>query len=81
MAASKSSEFILALIMFAATLVDRNLLSSKNAQALFIFPVLILIGTVISQEIHMPSTSTQELIIGIPYSNPVVLYNALKNRL
>ena len=75
------SEFILALIMFAATLVDRKMLSSKNAQVLFIFPVLILIGTVISQEIHMPSTSTQELIIGFPYSNPVVLFNSLKDRL
>jgi len=71
------SQFIIAALMFAATLLDRKIISIKQAQGLFIFPVLILIGTVTAQEMYMPLTSTQELFIGLSYSNPVIIYKTI----
>ena len=71
------SEFIIALIMFAATLVDRNMLSIPQTRTLFVLPILILVGTIVAQEVYMPSTATQELIIGVSLSNPVTLFKML----
>ena len=72
------SEFVIASIMFAATLIERNLLSIQKAQILFVVPSFMLLSTVISQEIYMGSTATQELIIGVPLSNPIFLYKLLQ---
>ena len=72
------SEFIVALIMFAATLIERKLLTITQTRILFFLPIVILFATITAQEIYMPYTATQDLIIGCSFSNPITIFNILK---
>jgi hypothetical protein len=57
------------------TLEQRRYISESFLKILLlILPPFLLVSTVIFQEVYIPETSTQEIIIGVPFTNPVNLF-------
>lgn len=71
------TQLAVSVIMFCVTLEQRRYISERFLKTLLlILPPVLLISTVIFQELYIPKTSTQEIIIGFPFTNPVNLYSS-----
>lgn len=76
------SQLVVMIIMFGATLLQRNMIRQQDMkQWIVILPVLIFFSTIVSQEIYIPYTSTQDIIVGIEYTNPIYLFHKIKEML
>jgi hypothetical protein len=69
------TQLAVSIIMFGVTLEQRRYISESFLKILLlILPPFLLVSTVIFQEVYIPETSTQEIIIGVPFTNPVNLF-------
>ena len=68
------TQLAVSVIMFGVTLEQRRYISESGLKLLLlILPPFLLVSTVVFQELYIPETSTQEIIIGFPFTNPVNL--------
>ena len=76
------SQLVTMIIMFSATLLQRNIIQTKDMKLWFIMlPVIVFASTVTAQEIYIPDTATQDLIINLSFTNPVYLFKEFKHLL
>lgn len=72
------TQLAVSIIMFGVTLEQRMYISENFLKLLLlVLPPFLLVSTVVFQELYIPETSTQEIIIGLPFTNPVKLLTIL----
>lgn len=69
---------LVAVIMFCATLFERDLIGGRSLAFVATLMPLTLVATVIAQDVYFGTSSTQQLILGVPETDPVQLLNILR---
>lgn len=69
--------YLISIVMFSATLYERRKIGTLALSALALAAPLLLVLTVMSQETFFADTSTQQLILGLAETDPIVWMQAL----
>jgi len=71
------TEWLIANLMFAATLYERRRIGDAAVALLALTAPALLIATVIAQDVYFGDTSTQQIVLNAPHTDPTELVYAL----